>query len=317
MNGKNLPESDNQIISLIAEEKEYRQYDMPKRLNKAYRTIMRRVRELENNGLIRVARKEPSEKRGKRAKVYMLTIKGVLTYLSSVSIKPIKLFVIGGKSEEEVRNTVEKDIRRYSKEVTKLAEFLKFYGEKLDFVIFKEIQWLMQNFQMKTENWAISLILDKAKLTVSNFSTHTGLSQYAENRKKERDHLKKEIIALQKIPIGLRKIKLTTWFGSMSKPIGKSEKEIDIDLEVKRKFKYAEEELRFARQIENKNWKTFFTEQFYREIGGFSKKENLPNASLYKDAAILLTLKKKNEISPLERTLELFNVNSVKEEEKN
>jgi DNA-binding Lrp family transcriptional regulator len=314
MSSKSPVESDNQILSLIAEEKEYRQYDMSKRIGKAYRTIMRRIRELESNGLIKLARKEPSEKRGKRAKVYMLTIKGVLTYLSSVSIEPINLVVVGCESQEEVKRRVNQDIQRYSEEIGNLSEFLQFYGEKLNFAIFKEIQWLMHCFQMKTENWAIRTILQVAKLAVSYFSNYGEISQFAENRKKERDRLRRKLRELKKIPISLRKIEVTYRFGSMSKPERMNEGLIDFYSEVEMRHKYAEETLHAAREMENERWKFFFTEQFFREIARFPKKDKMPNAVLHNEVAELLNIKKKYEIAPLEKTLEFFSTNSIIQE---
>jgi hypothetical protein len=105
-----------------------------------------------------------------------------------------------------------------------------------------------------------------------------------------------------------------SWFGSMSEPESTEEREIDFYSEVEVRLKQEEEHLRIAREIENKGWKTFFAEQFLREIGQFPKKEKMPNAVLHKEVAELLNMKKKNEIVPLEKTLELFSTNSVIQE---
>lgn len=67
-----------QILTLLVKEKEYCQYDMPGRLEVSYRTILRHIKELERRRLVKVARREPSQKGGKNRKIYTVTIPGLL-----------------------------------------------------------------------------------------------------------------------------------------------------------------------------------------------------------------------------------------------
>ena len=50
MNHKDFIETDLRIINLLAKEREYCQFNMPDQLNSSYRTVMRRLTELENMG---------------------------------------------------------------------------------------------------------------------------------------------------------------------------------------------------------------------------------------------------------------------------
>ena len=74
---KSIPSTDIRILRLLAENKEYAQYDMWRAINKNYRTILRRLPILEKAGLIQVVRLEPSEKGGKEKKIYRITLQGL------------------------------------------------------------------------------------------------------------------------------------------------------------------------------------------------------------------------------------------------
>jgi len=70
------------LLSLLANHKEYPQYEMPKATNISYRTILRYLKPLEKQGYIRVARTEPSEKGGKDKKFYEITFLGLVNVLA-------------------------------------------------------------------------------------------------------------------------------------------------------------------------------------------------------------------------------------------
>ena len=64
---------------------ELKQYKMPKETGLSYRTVLRTLKPLESQGFIKLVRAEPSKKGGKESKIYSLTLKGSLTYLSSIA----------------------------------------------------------------------------------------------------------------------------------------------------------------------------------------------------------------------------------------
>jgi DNA-binding PadR family transcriptional regulator len=75
-------ETDRKIMKVLALEKEFAQYDMPKRISKNYRTVLRHVTDLKKNGLIRLSRTEESKKGGKDRNIYTLTEHGLLYALA-------------------------------------------------------------------------------------------------------------------------------------------------------------------------------------------------------------------------------------------
>jgi DNA-binding PadR family transcriptional regulator len=69
------------VLATIAEHKEFAQYDLPRAINKDYRTVLRHLKHLEKKNLIRLARREPAQKRGKDRKIYTITFLGLVTLL--------------------------------------------------------------------------------------------------------------------------------------------------------------------------------------------------------------------------------------------
>jgi len=77
MKYRSSTETSLKILTLLAIEKKYAQYDMPKRVQKDYRTTLRHLQDLEKHGLIVLSRTEPAKKRGKDRKIYTLTKAGL------------------------------------------------------------------------------------------------------------------------------------------------------------------------------------------------------------------------------------------------
>lgn len=69
------------ILTLLALEKEYRQYNMPKMIGKNYRTVLRHLQSLKERGLIKLQRTERSNKKGKERNIYTLTLVGLIEIL--------------------------------------------------------------------------------------------------------------------------------------------------------------------------------------------------------------------------------------------
>ncbi|RLI00110.1 hypothetical protein DRO19_00380 [Candidatus Bathyarchaeota archaeon] len=70
-----------EILRVLAENKQYAQYDLPKAISKDYRTVLRHLKTLEYNHLIRLEKTEPASKGGKDRKIYTLTTEGLITAL--------------------------------------------------------------------------------------------------------------------------------------------------------------------------------------------------------------------------------------------
>jgi DNA-binding PadR family transcriptional regulator len=71
------------LLTIIAENKEYAQYDMKKAIGKNYRTILRYLPKLESCNLIQLSRTENSKKKGKDKKIYVITLLGIIELLKT------------------------------------------------------------------------------------------------------------------------------------------------------------------------------------------------------------------------------------------
>lgn len=296
-----LIETDLKIITLLAEKGEYAQYDMDDRLEIAYRTIIRRLSELESIGLVKVTRRELSRKGGKKRKIYTLTFKGVVIYLASFSLEPVKLDGSAGETREEVIIRIGEDMERYRKEANLLIEFLEFYGKQLDYTIFKQVHWLVDSFPMKTEAPILSYVLKAARLTKSYFSASTGPSAFVKGLRSEKSRLKKFKRQIKRNP-WLGKITLFQSFG------GKKEEKIEVDTyeETVERLKRVEKDLETSLELENEAWKQWFAERFFERIVYLPTKGKMSNEALHRFVSDLLKRKKKREIAALENIVKLF-----------
>ena len=89
MKYRSSEETIKKILTAIAENIEFAQYDLPKKIDKNYRKILRYVHCLEHRGLIQLSRTERSKKKGKDRKIYSLTIFGLIALLKIIAkLKP-------------------------------------------------------------------------------------------------------------------------------------------------------------------------------------------------------------------------------------
>jgi len=70
------------ILWALTLETEAAQYDLPDYVQRDYTTILRRLRDLEKQGLVKVDRTVASKKKGKDKKIYRLTLTGLVSALS-------------------------------------------------------------------------------------------------------------------------------------------------------------------------------------------------------------------------------------------
>jgi len=80
--------TDYKILKILAVEGEYAQYDLDKRIERGYRTVLRRLKALTKDGLIRVVRTEKSKKGGMKKKILSLTETGLLFALANKDVWP-------------------------------------------------------------------------------------------------------------------------------------------------------------------------------------------------------------------------------------
>jgi DNA-binding PadR family transcriptional regulator len=80
------------LLTTIAENNEFAQYDMKKAIGKNYRTILRYLPKLESCNLIQLSRTENSKKKGKDRKIYTITLLGIIELLKT-KVRQTKDFV--------------------------------------------------------------------------------------------------------------------------------------------------------------------------------------------------------------------------------
>ncbi|MFC1486368.1 hypothetical protein ACFLRN_01595 [Thermoproteota archaeon] len=89
------------ICSVLAANNEMAQYDIPLKIGKHQTTVMRQLVKLEEQGIVEFLRTERSAKKGKDKKIFALTFKGILLYLTQSnktdSIEVIKILESNGK----------------------------------------------------------------------------------------------------------------------------------------------------------------------------------------------------------------------------
>jgi len=141
---KTIIETDRKIIQLIGEEIEFPQYSLSNRLNINYRTVIRRVKTLEDLGFIRVCKEEPSMKGGKYKKIHCLTFKGLMVVLSNCHLPELALNSGKDESIKELEETLRQKNRVYQQEIIQLEKILTKYGKKLEFPVFGYCQLLEQ-----------------------------------------------------------------------------------------------------------------------------------------------------------------------------
>jgi len=80
-------ETELEILKAIALNGKFCQYDLPKAIKKSYRTVLRCIKRLEQNRLIKLAGTEPSAKKGKERKLYRLTHLGLVKVLGAFPLE--------------------------------------------------------------------------------------------------------------------------------------------------------------------------------------------------------------------------------------
>ena len=135
------------IIKALIKNPELGQYKMPKETKLSYRTILRTLKPLENEGIIKQTRTEPSKKGGKEKKIYCLTFKGTLTYLNSITpqandylLKDNIYHYSPNKANEIITTKIQ------PMKLNTLAVFLENCGKQQDIPIFKQINWLKEHY---------------------------------------------------------------------------------------------------------------------------------------------------------------------------
>jgi len=155
------------IINALIKNKELEQYKMPKETKLSYRTILRTLKPMENEGFVNEPRTERSKKGGKEKKIYTLKFKGTLTYLNSITPQP-EDYLIKDRicySLEKTNKIIIENLKPLTLDT--ILNSLENLGNQIDFPIFKQINWLKEHYGLDVFRaivLAASSTIDKDKL---------------------------------------------------------------------------------------------------------------------------------------------------------
>ena len=271
------------ILAYIAEQgpkTEYELYKDERLWNISHGTIHYVLNKLAEDRLLRW--KPNGSRRGKR---FSLTFRGVIAYLASISLTPPPRFGKPGEDVEAFKKRYVKEKSRYLNELEKLAQFLEFYGELLNYAIFKEIRWLQKRYG----HHVYQNILDVAKF-IEAFPPFP--SQVIKGLKKQKHALKRRMSQHQKLPEG---IMLTITYEAKT-----DEERYDPLTDIKERLSQIEQQLQILLDKGNEWWKRGFGERFFERIIHLKSRGEMHNKNLRRFAEECLKKKIEQEIEPWE-----------------
>ena len=150
------------IINALIKNPELEQYKMPKETKLSYRTILRTLKPMENEGFVNKPRTEQSKKGGKEKKIYSIKFKGTLTYLNSITPQT-KDYLIKDRicySLEKANTIIMENLKPLTLDT--ITNSLENLGNQIDFPIFKQINWLIEHYGIDV----LRAIVSAASLTI-------------------------------------------------------------------------------------------------------------------------------------------------------
>jgi hypothetical protein len=152
------------IINALVKNTELEQYKMPEETTLSYRTILRTLKPMENEDTIKVIRTEMSKKGGKEKKIYVIQLKGFLTYLNSLIPQNEDFQTQNGyhSSLERATEIIVKKIQPFT--INEIINIIENLGNRIDLKIFKQIRWLVEHYGLDVFRaiiYAASATLDR------------------------------------------------------------------------------------------------------------------------------------------------------------
>lgn len=262
-----------------------------------------------------------TSKRGRDMKLYGLTFKGVVAYLSSIwiiekqaienqtgpeTVETDKIIVEPsgidplrkGESMEAYRERHEREKEQYLAELEKVTVFLETYGKLLDYPLFKEIRWLKEKYG----NFVIKSLINEAKLVNALQPFPSGAMQLIKHTQKEANELKKQKWSLLREPELQEKIETK---------IIEGDKIVETDCfdplaDVNERLRQAEARLSVLRMQENKWWSMGFAARFAEEHSAHEGKGDMLNESLCRFFEQVAEHFRQFEVEPSEKMTKVF-----------
>jgi len=285
------------VIEVLAENGPLSKWQLKEKAKLEYPRVHEAVSKLENDGYVKVYDTMTSDK-GLTMKIYGLTFRGVTAYLASVSLVPPLGIGEPGEDVEAFKKRYAEEKSRYLTEVEKLVEFLKSYGELLDYAIFKENRWLAERYG----HHVYHDILDVAKLTELYPPFPPGALQLIKELKKQRQALKKEKWQMTRHPSMQRKAVVTITHNGKTEEI-----EHDHFAEVNEKLSQTEQQLEILLDKENEWWKRGFAVRFAQRTHHLKAKGEMRNENLHRFFRSVAQKIRKLELEDVEKMADIFN----------
>lgn len=269
------------VLKQIAESGKTNKWEIQKKIRLPYPRVCEAAKILEKKGLVARIGQKPAKNK-LPSPLYGLTFKGAITYLSLEDLKqPIRI----GYSEEPIEDFKRRVIRseaEYVKELRKLRDFLKNVGGELDYEIFKQIDWLLENYGTPV----LSIIKSLAKEQATN--PPYLFKAIEKNQKTEEQKLVTTIDALKKMSSPPK----ITWFLDNGKGNRVTE-EIDLLKDEENRLILLRKNIDLSLKNENEYWRKTYSSAFFERLAYIKKDKDKKNASLARLGRELLEERKK------------------------
>ena len=295
----------NKILNKLAS-KTMTKWELKEAVDIEYARVSEAISQLEKYGYA-ITLDTLTSKRGKDMKLYGLTFKGVVAYLSSISIlhenksenntesenyetkkvihEPSRISPLQkNETIEAYKERKEKEEEKYHKELENIADFLETYGKILNYPLFSEINWMKEKYG---HNIFKSLI-EKAKIVNDMQPFHRSVMLLVKNTQKEVNDLRNQ-----------------KW-EHLREPEHKINEKNDELKDITQRLNDAEETLRILRAQENKWWSMGFAARFAEEFCQDRGDGNMHNEALKGFFAQVAEYYKRLEVEPAEKMTQIF-----------
>jgi hypothetical protein len=294
-----------EILNKLAS-KPMTKWELKQAANIVYTRVSESISLLEKHGYA-ITLDTLTSKRGKDMKLYGLTFKGVVAYLSSIStlhenesenntesennetnkiihdpssIRPLQKY----ETIEAYKERKEKEEEKCSKEFEKITVFLETYGKILHYPLFSEIRWLKEKYGHNIFN----SLIGEAKIVNDMQPFPSSVMLLVKNTQKKVNDLR-----------NLR-------WAHLREPEHKIDKK-NAELEdITERLKDAEEMLKILRAQENKWWSMGFAARFADEFCQDRGNGNMRNEILQGFFAQVAEYYRRLEVESAEKMTQIF-----------
>ncbi len=285
-------DAQSKIIEALARNTQLNMWGIKEQKHLPYSTVHKAVNALQKEGLIQAVKTQKSEK-GMETKLFCLTFRGFIRYLSGVCL---------GDSIEKQEyslnlNQSEKKPNAKKEEFISLVSIIETHGNMLDYVIFKEIRWLEDHY----ESYSVYDIVDIAKVVETLQPFSLGGTQLIEHFQREKTCLKEQKIQMLK-ELEIQQKNKTT--------VCKAE-EFGTDYlslaQIDKHLKALEDRLEILLKQQNEWWKRgfaiHFAERYQPPMQGTGDMHNESLHKFFKQVAEEIRVL---EVEPMEKIAQVF-----------